>query len=181
MNKTEAAHYIAAMIDGEGCVVHSGHTRNVNIANTDPDLIAAIERCYETLGITYRVVTAKMYDERHKQRWNVIVSNRESLQIIFDRVPIQASRKVEKLRVVLETYRPPRPTSEVLRRMYVDEGMGVTRIGAALGYQQSSIRYWLRRDGVVLRTASEAAKLRYDAGISRPEDNKRKWLESRAS
>jgi uncharacterized protein YjcR len=43
-------------------------------------------------------------------------------------------------------------TCEELRRLYLDEGLGVARIGAAVGYSASTISSWLRRCGIPTRS-----------------------------
>jgi uncharacterized protein YjcR len=81
------------------------------------------------------------------------------------------------LRKALESYQPIiKPDPETLRRMYEDQGMGTVRIGRELGFGPSTIRYWLRQDGIKLRTQSASALLRYQAGIARPEDARKTYL-----
>jgi hypothetical protein len=41
---------------------------------------------------------------------------------------------------------------EELRRLYLEEGLGVARIGAALGRSASTISLWLRRCGIATRS-----------------------------
>lgn len=165
MTPDGAAHYLAAMIDGEGTIGNTGFSRHIGIANTDPDIIGAIQRSCEVLGIEYRVVAHKKAQAHYRQRWDVIIGKQASMRKVLDLVPMQASCKVERLKIALSTYRAPRPAPEVLRRMYVDEQLGTTAISQTLGYNYSSIRYWLRKDGVPMRTHSESAKIRWAAGL----------------
>lgn len=43
-------------------------------------------------------------------------------------------------------------TCEELRRLYLDDGLGVAQIGAAMGCSASTVSVWLRRCGIPTRS-----------------------------
>jgi hypothetical protein len=84
MNKSQAAAYLAAMIDGEGHI-RVTKNRSASVANTDWDLIEATVECCELLGIRHKIV-AGSYDSRgnRKQVWEVRMYGKDTLVIIRD-------------------------------------------------------------------------------------------------
>lgn len=161
MTEDQAAHYLAAMIDGEGHVTRTGTVRRVGVTNCDPDLIAAVCECYDVLEIRYTVRPKRRYKVTHTPCFDVMVESRAGLQTIWDRVPIRSSRKRQRLQEIVDSYTAAaRPDPSVLREMYVERRMSAARIAAVLAAHPQQVLRWLRRDGVERRTPQEAALCR---------------------
>lgn len=148
-NSDQAAHYLGAMIDGEGWIGEPRidprrggfQNRAVRIANTDPGLIDAIIECCEVLGIHYTRQHIKRRRPGDRPSWVVDITGLESLQTIRDQVPIRAIRKRERLQRTIDTFRKPLDKEEILRlysgnrtQKQVAEQMGVSikRLSSAM-------------------------------------------------
>lgn len=166
----EAAAYLAAMIDGEGTVsVHSARSSNrtVRIANTDWELILAVEECCALLDIgcviRKRLPPAK---KNWKIGWDVTISGRANLKKVKAAVPLRSPQKIRRLDQLLASYsRPQMPTKEQLVRMYVDEKKSYAEIMKAFGVgSTNTVSYWLKKHGIPPRTRSEAGLISWDTG-----------------
>lgn len=110
-----AAHYIAAMIDGEGSVVMRmfstprqkwGCLRRVEISNTDWDLIEAFCDACAQVGISRVTVRPKAARKSHwSPAWIAEILRREDFRLIREVVPLQSRRKLAKLDAILVSYR----------------------------------------------------------------------------
>lgn len=109
----QAAAWLAAFIDGEGCVyvksyVRKGRTkwlRLMTVTNTELDLIEAAAEACDLLGITYtRGEGPPKGDPKHKYRYWLEVQGQLGFRILRNSVPMRSTRKVEKLDQILATY-----------------------------------------------------------------------------
>ena len=109
-----AAVYLAAMIDGEGCVSVSNDTkggrkysnRQVSIANTDIDIIVTCVAALQVLGIECWLSEREPSGNNPKGIIQIFVSHRHGFEQIAKLVPIQSERKREKLEDILASYNP---------------------------------------------------------------------------
>ncbi len=73
MTEDQAAHYLAAFIDGEGHV-RTGKNRSVSISNTEWDLIEAAVECCLVLGVSYRISKIRGRPEKNKRGgWELFI------------------------------------------------------------------------------------------------------------
>lgn len=126
ITKEQAAPYLAALIDGEGCVysgpvipgTHRVHKRSIQIAVTEWDIIEAAASCCDHLGIRY-TVTESRRQEPNRPVYTLMISARHNLQLVQDLVPIQLMRKRARLAQALASYIYPtgytRVTEEEIR------------------------------------------------------------------
>lgn len=172
MNKSQAAAYLAAMIDGEGHI-RVNKNRSASVANTDWDLIEATVECCELLGIRHKIV-AGSYDRRgnRKQIWEVRMYGKDTLEIIRKSVPLRCRRKVAALDDAIAAYKQlPRPPREWLEQKYVAEGLSLQKVAEAWGAKNSvSAWCWLEYYGIPRRAAGGSSQTKYP----RPE---REWLQ----
>lgn len=114
MTTTEAAYYLAAMIDGEGCVTRppfgngsygrrSGN-RSVTITNTDAQILNATKRCLMMLGIEYRVYETNPGVPR-RMRSDIRITGRKNLERVYELVPLKCRRKLFRLAGCIHSYR----------------------------------------------------------------------------
>lgn len=108
----EAAVYMAALIDGEGCVSlctlkigpSAGSVRRVvTIGMTDEALIDLAAELYTQLGITFSRHDKAMPAPR-KHVWTIAVQARASLERLAEVVPIRHPEKRAKLQAVLDSF-----------------------------------------------------------------------------
>lgn len=175
----EAAGYLAAMIDGEGCVTWraptSGGTkvaRRVEIYNTDTEIIAAVLAACERLGIGAHAIERHHDNPRWKRSYIVTIGRRRGLERLASMVRLRAPGKREKLEQAVESYRltmsrpEDRPLDEI-RRLYYDEGLSTYEIGRRFKRGPVTIHSWMKAAGMLLRTRSEAGLLRAEGRIDR--------------
>lgn len=102
-----AAHYLAAMIDGEGHVAHrlkapGSRDRHITITNTDVDIIAATLEACQVIGLTRVTIRIEAY--HHKTPIYVMrIAGRDQLKRIRDVVPLQSVKR-HTLREALASY-----------------------------------------------------------------------------
>lgn len=155
--KTEAAWYLAAMIDGEGSVSNTkrgkyahGYHRGVKIANTDLDLIKATGRACDLLGVAYSIRTV---EETRNPAWKpchyLVIYGRENLIKLLD-VPIQSRGKREKLVESVKTYVYLPVDDTKLREMY-ESGLSSVQIHKTTGHSKSTVLRALHRSGTLMR------------------------------
>lgn len=173
MTKTQAAAYLAAMIDGEGHVrVHQN--RSVSVANTDPDLIEAVEECCELLGLRHSTQRGSYRRSgNRKPIWEVRMVGKDTLLKIRHVVPLRATRKLAALEDAIAAYKQlPRPPREWLEQKYHVEGLSLQQVAEAWGVKNSvSAHCWLKFYGIPRRSQAQA-----QTKYPRPE---RAWLEAR--
>jgi hypothetical protein len=96
VTKDEARGYLAGMIDGEGTVQAVPKKRRIKITNTNPELIEAVLKCCEVLGIK-----AKSYPRGFTRigtpLFEVLVDGLKPLARVRDVVPVQGSDKARKI------------------------------------------------------------------------------------
>lgn len=113
--KEQAAAYLAAMIDGEGCIYyrrvklpdgHNQQARVITFTNTDRELVDAVVHCMSLLGIEHsKVTTSQREDKGYKRTWTVEIRKGAAMWRFREQVPIQTKRKIARLDGALETYR----------------------------------------------------------------------------
>jgi intein-encoded DNA endonuclease-like protein len=115
-----AAAYLAGMIDGEGTVYINSKVgkdchRIVVITNTDVSLLEACQSACVLLDISCRVqLRTKSINTRHKDVYELAITDSKSFRILAEKVPVQAVHKREALEKIIHSYDPTR--SEYKRR-----------------------------------------------------------------
>lgn len=145
------------MIDGEGHVSirhRKSIDRIVRIANTDQDILDAIVRCCDVLGIS--TVLKPMHqklDERHKLVcYEVAIYGRKNFQTLYESVPIQSTRKRETLEQIVNSYTyPVRPCAGELDLAYNEKKLSINEIARIYRVSQTTAYQWLVKKGVVKR------------------------------
>jgi hypothetical protein len=160
MDETQAAAYLAAMIDGEGWIgeYRNASNRAIRIANTEFELIDAIAECCDALGVTYHI-----YDRAaRKQNWSPIrwleIYGRDNLATVLARVPIRSERKRARLERIVASYRPPIDPDQ-LRALYLGEGLSIAQTAERLGVGVKRVRFALRTNGISGHQGMEKARL----------------------
>jgi hypothetical protein len=160
MDASQAAYYLAAMIDGEGHVNGpAAHGRCIEIANTERDIIDATLAACLVLGITpkHRWKPAR---ERRKAACIIRISGIDNLVRVRRLVPIQSARKSEALSVLLSVYtkKTVLPLAEELAAMY-HGGMSLNEIAKRHSVGIHTIMHRLKSHGIQFRTRGEASRL----------------------
>lgn len=157
-NLEAAAHYLAALIDGEGCVRFGQTTlsrhRYVVITNTERALIDAAEAALEALGIGY---TTRFREDRAEREnvlgnrplWDVTVSRRDELERLHELVPLRHPEKAAKLKAIVESYMPRRDIAKI-RALYLD-GLSMRQIAEQVGWPASTVQYHVSQMGIARR------------------------------
>lgn len=98
LSATGAAWWLAAFIDGEGCIYHrrKRSTQVVTITVCDKELIDFAARCFDRLDIEYRRCSRKGATKSGRKRWTIEVAKAESFKKAQRLIPIQCRRKQEK-------------------------------------------------------------------------------------
>ena len=169
-SESEAAGYVASMIDGEGTVsllrTRSGNrTCKVRITNTDWGLILATAQALEVLGVEHTIVEGSTPKKAGwSRRWDVQISTRAGLQRLADVVELRSTKKRERLGALLAAYkRAPRPAREELERLYTIEKKSCAELMQLLGAKSTSTVFgWLRYYGIERRSLTEAAVLDWE-------------------
>ena len=133
----QAQSYLAAMIDGEGWIgeYKNRFNRAIRIANTEEEIITANIQCLEQLGITYTVIRDKKPAKPHwAKRITIEITRLVNLSYILEHVPFQSTRKRERLKRLIASYKviEPLDVNEV-RRLYTEKGMTDKQVAAAMG------------------------------------------------
>lgn len=107
VTKAEHAAYLAAMFDGEGSIAlyyYKHAVRHVFVTNTDPDLVAAVVRCCDALGIKCSV--KQQFNARlgKKPIFRVAVNGKSSFETLLREVPIQSQAKKAALEAIVASY-----------------------------------------------------------------------------
>lgn len=153
-NLEQAAAYLAGMIDGEGWIGEPKglHNRAIRIANTDPDLIAAIQEACDVLGVTYTTHAYKGARENWSPGWFLDISGRENLTRVHQLVPIRSAKKWDRLARTLTSYRMPLPLERAtLEALYVGEGLAMPEVAQRLGVSLKRVRLAMVRHGIERR------------------------------
>lgn len=171
MTKQEAAAYLAGMIDGEGHI-RVRKNRSVTVSNTDQDLIDAVVRCCEILGLRNRISRMSTPPGR-KQAWEVFMHGKDTLEEIQRVVPMQSERKRIALAEAIGLYsQTPRPPKEWLEQKYLVERLSLQQCAEAWGVKNSTSAWcWTQYYGIPCRTIG-GGQTKYP----RPE---REWLQAR--
>lgn len=113
MTREQAEGYLAAIIDGEGCVYLNeevgaarGRHRRVTVVNTERAIIDATLDACRVLGIHAKVYRKSRCAGR-VTAWEVTIHNRAGFEALSE-IPIRSRRKRAKLAALLATYDQPR-------------------------------------------------------------------------
>lgn len=112
MNREQAKGYLAAIIDGEGCVKEP---RCVYISNTSLEVIEAVAFCCNCLGIPHWVKQEENGPRGRKAIYRLGITRRQGLEAVR-KLPLQDPRKVAKLDAALATYKYSRERCAKQRR-----------------------------------------------------------------
>jgi LAGLIDADG-like domain len=155
-SEDQAALYLAAMIDGEGWVGEPKGVTNraIRIANTERDLIDAIEECCQVLGLHYLTYPYVAKRENWSPGWMVHITGEDSFRKILAQVPIRSTRKLDRVRRTIDSFRPRVDVKEA-RRLYYDEGLTQRQVADRLGVGYKRIRLLMRREGMAARQGSD--------------------------
>lgn len=158
-----ACGYLAAIVDGEGHIRHHEHTRRVVITNTDPDIIQMVETCLAHLGIGFNTRLRKD-PSREANGWSPVydvhVEKRSELEKFYYNVPLSSTRKTEALVAALASYkRPPVPPIDTIKTLYKYMSAEEIVDTLDLDYGPETVRGWLRKAGVSLRSAADSCAL----------------------
>lgn len=156
MNIGEAAQYLAAITDGEGCVYYNQKrkTRAITITNTDIDIVIAVQQCCDLLGIKYKTKIKKSKNEKHKDCYLINIYGRENLCRFSDIVPLRSTKKQTTLNLAIGTYAPKRLPLDKnwLTRKYwgseTDKGKSLQEIANEIGEPHCYVRYWFEKHGI---------------------------------
>ncbi len=163
MTPEQGAWYLAAMIDGEGCVFFNKSTRNycVQVTNTDPSILAAVERAALAVGLRpgKRVPTRRILGRRQQCFCIRLLGGREMIHDVINKVPIQSERKQATLREIVASFRdmPPRPSIQWLEEHYVASRWTAKQIAAEWSVHTRTALHWLDNAGIPRRGKREAA------------------------
>lgn len=154
-NCEQAAYYLAAMIDGEGSVIfrpigpkRRSVGREVRVSNTDEDILEATRTAMRMLGVKFTEYLELGKDERHPRDCMTLrVGSRDSLEIIWSRVPIMATRKRDTLRKCIESYRFAKaPDASALSRIYGTKTDA--EVAVDLGISKFQVGYYAKQYGL---------------------------------
>lgn len=162
MTETQAAAYLAGMIDGEGTIGQYNAIRRVTICNTDYALIEACAEACDTLGLPYAIYPAEAARGRAK-RWDLnFRGGKPTFERILREIPIRSPGKRARLAAMLETYRRPRRPPRAELEAYYLEGASYSALGERYGVGVSTIQNWMRQLGIPARSYSEAGTLHWE-------------------
>ena len=105
-----AAAYLAALVDGEGCVSmyrvgkRQDIRRIITVAVCDRELIDTAGRCCRILGIPFRRSDKTPKNPKHRHIWKIDIGSRAGLETFAANVPLQHARKLSKLMAVVLSY-----------------------------------------------------------------------------
>jgi len=161
-DSSEAAGYLAGVIDGEGYIPLAEF--RIRIGNTDLEIINACQSACKLLGIKSRVVEIKKRNSSwgKKPFFEVVISRKDNLVKAFEVLPLQ-SRKKDLLKQLIENYRK-RSKSEraelaVRANDLYKKGLSSVEVGKELGLSPNGITKLLRAHGYPIRSAAESNKL----------------------
>lgn len=150
---SEAAHYLAAMIDGEGHVDYrpaqgrrTSPNRRILIVNTEPEIIGAVLSCCAILDISAYTYVKDPPPPRRRS-WEINITGQRSLRLAAA-LPIRSPRKADTVRAIVASYTQSpqgsgrhsgswpeaRQRGIAAYRMHADEGLSWSQIGFRLGF-----------------------------------------------
>lgn len=158
----EPAGYLAAMIDGEGCIrmqITNGciKSRAIQIHNTDPSIIDACLEACDQLGITYKVYGVDRTKQHYKDIEIVAIMGKDNFEKVLELVPIRCKAKLAKLKKIVVSYqqyqrnRNDIPVDEI-KELYVTQRKTGPEIAARLGVATSTFYRWLELSNIPRRT-----------------------------
>lgn len=169
MTVTEAAWYMAALIDGEGCVYFNEYPRRrtIQVTNSDEDILDAFEHACCVLGLKHSK-RQLIHDQQRDGRqpcWSIrIIGGRQGFTRFLEVVPLQCGRKLATLKRLVASYIDSSCPGEAWLREHYAERMWTTyAIARHFDVTEGVVRYWMRRYGIKRRSKVEVAQLRFAA------------------
>jgi hypothetical protein len=110
MTKGEALYYLAAIIDGEGCISYtdapsgSKWWQQIYVANTEKDIIKRTEECLTLIGVDCNIRITQPKETRHSPLYTLHITGRDNLEKMFAQVPFASERKKETLELIVNSY-----------------------------------------------------------------------------
>lgn len=149
------AAWLRGISDGESYVskpktANGTHcSRCIMISNTDPDIIAEIERSLEILGIEYRTRSRLMVNK--KPISIVMISNQTNLVKWRDLVGFVSGSKLNRLNTLINDYKSLRlvqnPEKQRAAEKLRSQGKTFEQIGKELGFSEHTIsRYFGKKE-----------------------------------
>ncbi len=163
MTKDQAAWYLAAMIDGEGCIYFNAAKRrySIQVTNTDVSILEAIEKSATVLGLRHGPRSlVGVGTGRSMPCWNIrLLGGMDTMRDVLRMVPIQSERKKATLLAIIASYRelPPRPSTEWLQEHYMSKLWIAKRIASEWSVNTRTVYHWLDNAGIPRRNKQEAA------------------------
>jgi hypothetical protein len=161
---SEAAGYLAAMVDGEGSVRAHGHQRSVHVWNSDEDIVNACLAACRILGVEARCsVRANPAPKATVPLFGVSIYGRENLEQLERKIVLQSSRKCDGLRRAVASYSRRRPVTRDELISMIDRGLTHREMALELGYKgHGTVQYHLRRLGLADRQRPYRPRCRAD-------------------
>jgi len=114
MTQDQALYYLAAMIDGEGCVSfsESNGQREIIISNTEKSIVKKTEECLDLLEIDCGIyLDPTNGGGGRKPIFILVIGGQKNLEFIYEVVPLGSEAKSAKLTTLVNSYKlsTPRP------------------------------------------------------------------------
>lgn len=157
--KTEAAAWLAGIIDGEGHIGFRkatsrsprGMVREVRITNTDRSLLIAVHEALDLLG-----VERAEYDRSERERlgskpiFDIVITRKANLELLASQITLRSAKAVQ-LQAMLGSYiRGHKPSRDVLAGL-VAEGLTDAKIGERYGVTSGAVWFWRKGYGLPSR------------------------------
>jgi len=143
-DKSEAAGYLAGVIDGEGYI--SPHPEVV-IVNTDIELIKACAEACKMLGIDNYYINKGQAPSHyiHKQGYRFITSRNRSLTKLL-KIPIRSNKKLDKLHeIVKKSNFSHRYNDEIATlKTFREKGLSLREISKKMNRHYITIWRWCK-------------------------------------
>lgn len=164
ITKRDAAWYLAAMVDGEGCVFFARYksgnaAKYINIVNTDKSIISFSRKCLDILGIYHRIFILK-----RKLGWlectQILISRKQDILKFKKLIPIQCERKITKLNNLIKSY-PKRVVlkKEILEKMYRTENKSMVDIAKVFNVDSTTVHKFFQKHGIKARNRFETREI----------------------
>lgn len=135
--------WFAGLFEGEGTFrVNNGKCRGLSLASTDLDVLEKI-KCYFG-GNIFKENRDRPSHWKQVYIWNI--SNKESIPIIKEILPLLGKRRSEKAELYLsiqeknkETFNKRNSRNEEIMRLFTEEKMSHQKIADRVGMDRSSI------------------------------------------
>ena len=92
-------HWLAGIIEGEGCFFSGGTSISLYIKMSDEDVI---KKAADIMGCEY--VKATKNNPKYKDLWSVRVGTMKAVEWMFTLYPLMSSRRKEKIRECIKKW-----------------------------------------------------------------------------